>query len=403
MVKDPPLAGFTTLGSLKAGGSEPLQKQEELIGVIAVLAFHQTLPEYNETPLHELPPTPGVGCMLVKDELARFGLPAFKILGAPWAVYRAVGSHVGADAGDNGSGVGTRPSFADVGAAARRAHLRVVTVTEGNCGRAVARMAARHMGLPTYMTESTRARIRSEGEECVEADAGQNLVDVVEVDGSYEETVPVAFADVAASDGNAVMVLDVGIEGFDVVPTYFVQGYNTMLAESDRQVLAAAGRRPATHVVVPAGAGSIAEAVTAHFRGKQTSDSDSTSPVRVLTVELTTAACLLVSLRVGVPTTVPTGDTIMCGMSCGMLSTTAWPVLQTGVDAVVSVTDAEAHAAVEEFKSLGVLAGPCGTATLAALKKVCADGNTRRELGLDESSVIVLYCTEGAKEYPIPL
>ncbi|KAI4863275.1 tryptophan synthase beta subunit-like PLP-dependent enzyme [Hypoxylon rubiginosum] len=360
----------------------------------AVLAFHKTIPDYNETKLHSLPDLAaelGLGHVLLKDESNRFGLPAFKILGASWAVYRAVGSHLGlpAAAAESGDDV---PPFAEVGARARGAGVRVVTLTEGNCGRAVARMATGHMGVPTrvyvpgFMDEATRDRIRGEGAE------------VVAVDGSYDDIIPVALREARAEE-NSILVMDVGVEGCDeAVPRYFVEGYGTMFAESDRQTLDLTGGKPATHAVVPVGAGSVGEAVTAHYKSSgRKKESGSTT---ILAVEPTTAACLFQSLKAGQSVSVPTGDTIMCGMNCGTLSTSAWPVLRDGVDAGVAVTDREAHDAVQDLKARGILAGPCGAATLAALRRACKD--TRQELGLDESSVVVLYCTEGQREYPIP-
>ncbi|KAI1771045.1 tryptophan synthase beta subunit-like PLP-dependent enzyme [Hypoxylon cercidicola] len=354
----------------------------------AILAFHKTVPDYNETKLHSLPDLAtelGLGHVLLKDESNRFGLPAFKILGASWAVYRAVGSHLKlpVESGD--------VPFADVGAKAKEAGVQIVTLTEGNCGRAVARMATKHMGIPTrvyvpkYMDEATRSKIRSEGAE------------LVEVDGSYDDVIPVALKEAQARE-NSIMVLDVGVEGCDEVPQYFVQGYGTMLAESDRQVLGLTGGKPATHAIVPVGAGSIGEAVTAHF--KNTGRRKEFGPATVLAVEPTTAACLLQSLKAGKSVSVPTGDTIMCGMNCGTLSTSAWPVLRDGVDAGVIVTDLEAHDAVEDLNARGIPAGPCGAATLAALRRACKDA--KHELGLDDTSIVMLYCTEGQREYPIP-
>jgi diaminopropionate ammonia-lyase len=55
-------------------------------------AFHESLPDYAPTALHELEPVAaelGVGRLLLKDESARFGLPAFKALGAFWAAHWA--------------------------------------------------------------------------------------------------------------------------------------------------------------------------------------------------------------------------------------------------------------------------------------------------------------------------
>lgn len=92
-----------------------------------------------------------------------------------------------------------------------------------------------------------------------------------------------------------------------------------------------------------------------------------------------------------------TAPSIMCGMNCGTLSTTAWPTLQAGVDAAVVVSEEEAHWAVLELQELGVKVGPCGAATLAGLKRVCAE--EKETLGLNGDTVVVLHCTEGLRGY----
>jgi len=54
-----------------------------------VRAYHAGLPGYAPTPLAEIPALAaelGVGRVFVKDESSRLGLPAFKVLGASWAV-----------------------------------------------------------------------------------------------------------------------------------------------------------------------------------------------------------------------------------------------------------------------------------------------------------------------------
>ncbi len=64
-----------------------------------VRAFHAGLPGYAPTALTELPSLAaelGVGRVLVKDESARLGLPAFKALGASWAVHQAIVARTGA-------------------------------------------------------------------------------------------------------------------------------------------------------------------------------------------------------------------------------------------------------------------------------------------------------------------
>src|SRR5690242_13585834 len=68
--------------SLSCGGSAPVRDGE-------VRAYHAGLPGYAPTPLAEVPALAaelGAGRVFVKDESARLGLPAFKVLGASWAV-----------------------------------------------------------------------------------------------------------------------------------------------------------------------------------------------------------------------------------------------------------------------------------------------------------------------------
>src|SRR4051794_12996535 len=80
-------------------------------------AFHRTLPGYAPTPLVDAPELARewrVGRVFLKDEAERFGLPAFKALGASWAVEQALKT------------------------ASPRA---LVCATDGNHGRAVAWMA----------------------------------------------------------------------------------------------------------------------------------------------------------------------------------------------------------------------------------------------------------------------
>src|SRR4029077_3566518 len=59
----------------------------------ATRAFHARLPGYAPTPLTEIPAVAaelGVGRVFAKDESARMGLAAFKVLGASWAVHQVL-------------------------------------------------------------------------------------------------------------------------------------------------------------------------------------------------------------------------------------------------------------------------------------------------------------------------
>ena len=88
-------------GHARAGALAPPRR-----GAIAVAPpsdaprrFHASMDGYAPTPLRRAPRSAeriGVAEVLVKDESTRLGLPAFKILGASWAVYRALLERAGA-------------------------------------------------------------------------------------------------------------------------------------------------------------------------------------------------------------------------------------------------------------------------------------------------------------------
>jgi diaminopropionate ammonia-lyase len=332
-----------------------------------VRAFHAGLPGYAPTPLTEVPALAvelGVGRVFVKDESARLGLPAFKVLGASWAVDRVLAERPGGGP------------------------LRLVAATDGNHGRAVARTArlrghTAHVVVPEGVHRVAVAAIADEGAE------------VTTLPGDYDAAVRHA-ADLATEPGS-VLVQDTAWPGYTDVPTWIVQGYSTLFAEVDEQ-LAAAGAGRAGLVVVPVGVGSLAQAAVAHQRSRP-------DGAAVLAVEPDTAACLLAGLRAGRPVTVATGRTIMAGLNCGTVSELAWPVLRDGLDAAVAVTDDETGAAAADLRHLGISAGPCGAATLAGARAALAGDPDRRAAlagaGVGQDAVVVLLSTEGAAANPV--
>ena len=134
----------------------------------AVAQFHQSLNNYEFTPLIELPSIAaelGVSRVFVKDESARLNLAAFKVLGASWAVAQALTN-------------GAEPtSLAQVASAIDRANPPIlVAATDGNHGRAVAHMA-RQLGLecfiviPRGVSELAINNVRGEGAHVTVLDA----------------------------------------------------------------------------------------------------------------------------------------------------------------------------------------------------------------------------------------
>jgi diaminopropionate ammonia-lyase len=180
------------------------------------------------------------------------------------------------------------------------------------------------------------------------------------------------------------LVQDTAWNGYERVPAWIVEGYQTLLAEVDVQLRA----RPDL-VAVPVGVGSLAEAVVRHYRRP------GAAHPAVLAVEPDTAACVLASLTADNPTTVPTAATVMAGLNCGTVSSSAWPVLRAGCDAAVAVSDEEALRAVADLDALGVCSGPSGAATLAGVRGALAHPERRATLGIGDDAVVVLLSTEG--------
>lgn len=148
-------------------------------------------------------------------------------------------------------------------------------------------------------------------------------------------------------------------------------------------------------VVVPVGVGSFAQAVVTYFKHHASSTA-------ILTVEPETAACLHESLRAGSTVTKTTSATIMTGLECGNVSDTAWPALRDGVDASMVISDRSAHEALRKLDGeQGLKVGPCGAATLAALRQLAFDD--RASLGLGHGATVLLLCTEGPREYDAPM
>lgn len=332
-----------------------------------VVAFHRGLPGYAPTPLVELATLAaelGVGRLFVKDESQRLGLPAFKALGASWAVHRALEQR------DDPS-----PAL-------------LVTATDGNHGRAVAR-AARQLGQHAHVVVAAG----------VHPDAVQAIRDegarVTAAPGTYDDAVALAIE--AAKEPGAVLVQDMSWPGYEQIPGWIVEGYATLVREVDEQ-LSAAGASAPDAVLIPVGVGSLAQAVVTHYRSR-------TDPAatRLVTVEPESAACVLASLRAGDSVSVPTSTTPMAGLNCGTVSEGAWPYLHDGIDAAVAVADDDALRAAADLHRLGVPAGPCGAASLAAARRaLTGSGSAQRrdDLGIDADSVVVLLSTEGAAANP---
>lgn len=350
----------------------------------AVLAFHQRLPGYEPTPLYSVPQLAhrlGVRELLVKCDSSRFGLPAFKMLGASWATYVTLVHALREETGE-----GVEP-WHDLGELATRLApllpLTLVAATDGNHGRAVARMA-RLLGLGAHILVpkgTSRARIEAIASEDAEVDV---------IDGGYDEAVARSAME---ADARHLVVSDTSWPGYTEIPRLVIEGYATMFFEID-DALAASRHASPDAVVVPMGVGALCAAAIVHFRrsGRR--------HATLIGVEPSDASCVAASARAGAIVTLPGEQrSIMAGLNCGTPSAVAWPIVSKGVDVFVTIDDEWARRGVRDLATAGIEAGETGAAAyggLAALVDGRSESGIADLLGPD-ASVLVLV-TEGPSD-----
>lgn len=352
-----------------------------------VRAYHMALPGYAPTPLaalDDLAGRLGLAAVHVKDESFRFGLNAFKVLGASYAVGRIVAERLGLGQDALSLSAMTAPANRE-----KLAGLVLATATDGNHGRAVA-WAARQLGLGcvVHMPKGS-APARLEAIRALGAKA-----DILEM--NYDEAVRLTAAE-AAKEG-WIVVQDTAWDGYETIPGWIMQGYATMAEEACLQ-LEAAGRAAPTHVFVQAGVGSLAAGVV----GRMSVRLKDRRP-RFLVAEAGAADCLYRSALAGRPVTVE-GDltTIMAGLACGEPSKLAWPILKDRADVFVSCPD---WVAARGMRILGnprggdprVVSGESGAITLGLLTLIMETPSLaalRDSLDLGPQSRVLLFSTEG--------
>jgi diaminopropionate ammonia-lyase len=340
------------------------------------IAFHRRLPGYAPTPvetLTELAASLGIGRLSAKLESTRLGLPAFKILGASWAIYRELCRRLPGMEDRWESLDDLRREVATLGP------LTFVAATDGNHGRAVAHMARllgcdAHVLVPDGMVHARIAAIEREG------------ATVEVVDGSYDDAIA---RSARMADDRHLVISDTAWPGYDEVPRDVIDGYRTIFAELGDQRLPAP-----SHAFIQMGVGALATAAIVA--------AESWPGCRVVGVEPDDAACILASLRAGDLVETPGPHrSIMAGLNCGLPSPIAWPYIQAGIDLALAATDDAAREAMRVLASAGIVAGETGAAGLAGLLSLAAMDDwpaTRQRLGLDETSHVLVVITEGATD-----
>ena len=172
--------------------------------------------------------------------------------------------------------------------------------------------AGRSPGWPGWSGRRPGLRARGAITAAAAAAIAAEGAEVVTVPGSYDKAVAAAAGWVPGQRAQA-LVQDTAWPGYEQVPGWIVEGYDTLFAELDGQLDGGrAGPPSLVVVVVPVGVGSLAQAAVAHYRGDGRG-----AGTALLAVEPDTAAWVVPSLIRGEPVSVVTGETIMAGLNCG--------------------------------------------------------------------------------------
>jgi diaminopropionate ammonia-lyase len=231
---------------------------------------------------------------------------------------------------------------------------RLTTATDGNHGRAVARMAAL-LGLEaTIYVPAFTARARRD------AIAGEGATVVVVPEG-YDAAVRASIAD-AAADPAARAVNDADLDGSSPVGEWVIEGYGTLFVEAAEQLAAVGAAVDA--VVLQIGVGAFAAAGTRWAAA---------TGVTAIGAEPAGAACVAASLAAGAPVTLAHSHTTMACLDAESPSGAGWPTLHAAMRAVIVLEDAESDDAMRRLASHGIESGESGAAGMAGLVALLTD------------------------------
>lgn len=333
------------------------------------MEFHRGLEIYKPTPLVELKSLAkemGVGKIYLKDESFRFGLNAFKGLGASYAIHKILEKDPSVEI--------------------------FCTATDGNHGRAVA-WSAKIFGKESriYVPRNT-ARSR------IEAIEGEGAV-VEEINGTYEETC--AYAQIMSEGNGWKLVQDAANIDYEEIPAHIMAGYFTHFKELE-DTLHVLPQAKVDLVFLQCGVGSWPASAAWYYVNRYGKNKP-----KLVAVEPVEAAGLLASFNAGERIS-PKGKlkTIMAGLNCGIPSTSAWDILKNTVDATMAIPDSFTIKAIRRlYYSKGddprIISGESGAGGIAGFIALMTDPQfegLKNSLKIDSSSRILFYSTEGATD-----
>lgn len=328
------------------------------------LKFHCSLNKYRYTPLVQLTKLAReymVSNIYLKDESKRFGLNAFKGLGASYAIHKILEKKPGVET--------------------------FCTTTYGNHGRAVAWTAKLFskkavVYMPKGSVQSRVQAIESEGA----------TVDVLDM--NYDAACK--YADERSKENGWTLVQDTSWEGYEDIPAQIMAGYLTQFQEMEDSIHTLP--HPKINIVfLQAGVGSWAAAAAWYYLNRYGANSP-----KLIIVESIEACGFLESFQRGERITPNCSfKTIMAGLNCGIPSLTAWEILKETADAVIAIEDDYAKQAMRKLHTENITSGESGSSGFAAFMAIMEDPKYKElkdVLGITDQSNILCFNTEGATD-----
>ena len=328
--------------------------------------FHKSLKDYKATPLIHLPNLSkkhNVGTIYVKDESYRFGLNAFKVLGASYAIKLCLEKN---------------PSIETV-----------CTATDGNHGRAVAWAAKKFKKNAVVFVprDTTLKRIN-----VIEQEGAK----VIQVDGNYDNACQEA--ENASNTNNWTLIQDTAWEGYEEIPAMIMAGYLTLFKELENSIHTAS--KPKIDIVfLQAGVGSMAASGIYYYLNKYGANKP-----KIVIVEPQEADGILLSFfNNKISTSKGNSSTIMAGLNCGTPSLGAWSLLKNGADVSIKISDDYAKKAMRELyyptaDDKRIISGESGAGGFAGFLTIMNDGGykaVKESLDINNNSNILFINTEG--------
>ena len=330
------------------------------------IIFHQSLEGYNKSPLHELSGLAkflNISNLFVKDESSRFGLNAFKSLGASYAVNQILTSN---------------PNVSIF-----------CTASDGNHGRALAWSSELYkkkcmVFVPKDTSEPRIKAISNHGAK------------VEKLNLNYEDTCKHAFE--MSLKMNWKLVQDASWDNYELIPAYIMSGYLTHLSEMEDTINML--NKPNFDIVfLQCGVGSWAASCIWYYLNRYQKNRP-----KIILVEPVESSGVFESFKKGKRVS-PKGSlkTIMTGLNCGIPSKSAWNIIKNGCDGIIKITDNEVMSAMRIFynpfqNDHQITSGESGAAGLAGLIKCLKDNKAEdlnKHIGLNKNSRVLVFNTEG--------